>query len=147
MARLPSAGCLTPYPKTKLPVLHAGGRPGPLKAADAGRGLRVNKSIPTRILCPKQSWCNASYCPLVDAGLHLKNEVVCAYLLESVKLGGTERVKERLPPEVAAAVVRHSDRVWNTPRPRELALQAALKRASLSASRMEMGTRLNPVAA
>jgi hypothetical protein len=99
--------------------------------SDLTTGLRLGES------CPKWEGCNAAFCPAVG-GLHLRGERVCLYLREAVKTDGEARVRATLPGELAEVVLRAAQgRILGRD-----ALGEALKRASLTGSKLEAGRRL-----
>lgn len=58
--------------------------------------------------CPRFTACGANVCPLDpqwNARRHLKDEPVCSMLMEAVKVGGAERLRDKLPPAAAEAVL------------------------------------------
>ncbi len=94
--------------------------------------------------CPKWSHCSAPICPLHGGMLdckHLRDERVCFYLLELVKLGGRAKLRGVLPTELANAVERAHPLIIARYGP----VRKALKRAANTPSRLgrQPGKRAN----
>lgn len=83
--------------------------------------------------CPRFASCSAALCPAIG-GVHLKGEQVCAWLLESRKVGGFERLDMQIDPQLVHAVFAVAATATGS-------LAAAIARAGLTPSRMRPVTR------
>lgn len=56
--------------------------------------LLNNQTTQQKNICPKFDKCNAAVCPLDRLGKHLKDEPICFYAREIVKVGSAKRFQK-----------------------------------------------------
>jgi hypothetical protein len=98
-------------------------------------------SSPLHLECPQFERCTAAFCPLTANGKHLRDEPVCLYLREAVKVGGDERVRRTLPAQLAERINSAARELFV---PHSM-LYRQLKRASKQASKLEIGHRIRSI--
>jgi hypothetical protein len=67
-------------------------------------------SARARCACVHFDHCSCGYCPIDDAGRHLRDEAVCLWLREAVKANGRQNLEGSLPAPLVTRVLIIAER-------------------------------------